>query len=98
MFEPDIIGLGVANVDVVLRLEDMPRWENPGIVSGFALADGGPAGTACVVAAILGARTGFIDTVGNDEIAAIKLRSLEQAGEEQYSQNVLFLHFVFSLN
>ena len=98
MFEPDIIGLGLANVDLVIRLEEMPRWENPGMVSGFTLADGGPAGTACVVAAMLDAKTGFIDTFGNDEIAAIKLRSLEQAGEEQYSQNVLFLHFVFSLN
>jgi ribokinase len=80
MFEPDIVGLGIANVDVVIRLEHMPRWENPGMVSGFALADGGPAGTACAVAAMLGARAGFVDTVGTDEMAAIKLGSLERAG------------------
>ena len=80
MFDPDVIGLGIANVDVVLSLERMPRWDDPGIVGGFALADGGPAGTACAVAAMLGVRTGFIDTLGNDEMAARKLRSLEQAG------------------
>ncbi len=80
MFEPDIIGLGIANVDLVLQIKDMPTWKKPGMVSGFTLADGGPAGTACAVAAMLDAKTGFIDTFGNDEIAAIKLRSLEQAG------------------
>ena len=80
MSEFDVIGLGIANVDVVLRLEHMPQWENPGVVSGFALADGGPAGTACAVAAMLGARAGFVDTVGNDEMAEIKIRSLENAG------------------
>ena len=80
MFERDIIGLGMAVVDVVIRLERMPRWDDPGRVSGFALADGGPAGTACAVAATFGVRTGFIDTVGNDEMAVRKLRSLEEAG------------------
>jgi len=80
MFEPDIVGLGIANVDVVIRLEHMPRWEDPGLASSFTLADGGPAGTACAVAAMLGARAGFVDTVGNDEMAAIKLGSLERAG------------------
>jgi len=80
VFAPDIIGLGIAVVDVVINLERMPRWDDPGMVGGFALADGGPAGTACAVAATLGVRTGFIDTVGNDEMAARKLRSLEQAG------------------
>ncbi|HEY90716.1 MAG TPA: carbohydrate kinase family protein [Dehalococcoidia bacterium] len=80
MFAPDVIGLGIAVVDVVLSLERMPRWDDPGMVSGFALADGGPAGTACAVAATLGVRAGFIDTVGNDEMAARKLHSLEHAG------------------
>ena len=80
MSEYDVIGLGVAFVDVVIRLEEMPRWENPGWVSGFTLADGGPAATACVVASTLGARTGVIDYYGNDEIADIKMRSLKRAG------------------
>jgi len=56
MFEPDIIGLGIANVDLVLRIKDMPTWKKPGMVSGFALAVGGPAGTACAVAALQAAR------------------------------------------
>jgi sulfofructose kinase len=80
MVTPDVIGLGLTIVDVVLRLERMPRWEDTGRVAGFALADGGPAGTACAVAAMFGVRTGFIDTFGNDEMAERRLQSLEQAG------------------
>jgi len=80
MSEHEIIGLGIANVDVVIRLENMPRWENPGLVSGFALADGGPVGTACVVAAMFDVPTAFVDTIGNDEMAAHKLAKLEEAG------------------
>ena len=80
MSEYDVIGLGMAVVDVAIQLERMPTWEDPGRVSGFALADGGAAGTACYVAATFGLQTGFIDTVGSDEMASRKLRSLEQAG------------------
>jgi ribokinase len=80
MPEYDVIGLGMSVVDVAIRLERMPTWEDPGRVSGFTLADGGAAGTACYVVATFGLQTGFIDTFGSDEMASRKLRSLEQAG------------------
>jgi len=80
MSELDVIGLGLATIDVVLHLEELPRWDNPGMLSSFALSDGGPAGTACVVASVLGARTGFVDSIGNDQFALIKRQSLENAG------------------
>lgn len=76
----DVVGLGIANIDVVHRLEEMPTWEQTNTLSGFALADGGPAGTACVVASMYDVRTGFIDTIGIDEMAAIKRKSLEDPG------------------
>jgi ribokinase len=76
----DIIGLGIANVDIVLRVEALPTWEKLGMVSNFALADGGPAGTACAVASMFGVQTGFVDTVGNDSMAALKLESLKKVG------------------
>ena len=80
MVVPDVVGLGIANVDIVLRFEKMPRWEDPGRVEGFTIADGGPAGTACAVAALFGVKTGFIDTFGNDDMAERKMRMLEQVG------------------
>ncbi len=76
----DVIGLGLAIVDVVLRVERMPDWEDPSGLLDFTLADGGPAGTACYVASTFGLRTGFVDTVGGDDLGAHRRRSLEGAG------------------
>ena len=56
----DIVGLGLSTLDVLMRLRDMPTWERPGSLSDFALEGGGPVGTACVAAARLGARVGFV--------------------------------------
>jgi len=74
-----IVGLGLAIVDVVLRVERMPTWEDPRGLEDFTLADGGPAGTACFVASTFGLETGFIDTVGSDSLAEHRRRSLEEA-------------------
>ena len=52
----DVVGLGLAIADVVLRVERMPVWEDPSGLLDFALADGGPAGTACFVASTFGLR------------------------------------------
>ena len=76
----DVVGLGLAIVDVVLRVERMPAWEDPRGLLDFALADGGPAGTACFVASTFGLRTGFVDTVGDDDLGEHRRRSLEKAG------------------
>lgn len=76
----DVIGLGLAIVDVVLRVERMPVWEDPRGLLDFTLADGGPAGTACYVASTFGLRTAFVDTVGDDDLGEHRRRSLEQAG------------------
>jgi len=76
----EVVGLGLAIVDVVLRVERMPTWDDPRGLVDFALADGGPAGTACYVASTFGLRTGFIDTVGSDELGEHRRRSLERAG------------------
>ena len=80
MAENEIVGLGLANVDVVMRRSKMPTWDDPGLTSDFALADGGPAGTACAVASMFGVTAGLIDTIGDDGMAAIKRQSLVQAG------------------
>lgn len=80
MSNPEIIGLGMDCVDVALRRDTMPSWEDPGVTKDFALANGGPAGTACAVAAKFGVPTGIIDTLGNDEMTAFRLNALTGAG------------------
>ena len=76
----DIVGLGLATVDVLIRLREMPDWEVHSPMSGFALDGGGPVATACVAASLLGACAGFIGTVGNDLLGEIKLRTMQERG------------------
>ena len=76
----DIVGLGLAIVDVVLRVERMPTWDDPRGLEDFTLTNGGPAGTACFVTSTFGLETGFVDTVGSDSLAEHRRRSLEEAG------------------
>jgi sulfofructose kinase len=75
-----IIGLGMATLDLLIRLEEMPTWERGTAIHDFALDGGGPVATAMVAAARLGARVGFVGTAGSDEAAELKLRSLREAG------------------
>ncbi len=80
-----IVGLGLATLDVLVRLKDMPRWApgNPGgeaWLYGLGIDGGGPVGTAIVAAARLGARVGFVGTAGNDQAAELKLRSMVENG------------------
>lgn len=75
-----IVGLGMACLDVLIRLNEMPTWERGTRLSALRFDGGGPVGTACVAAARLGARVGFIGTAGNDESAALKLRSFRDNG------------------
>lgn len=75
-----VVGLGMATLDVLLRLKDMPTWERGTRINGFRLEGGGPVGTAMVAAAKLGARVGYIGTAGTDVAAEIKLRSMVETG------------------
>jgi sulfofructose kinase len=75
-----VVGLGMATLDVLVRLHDMPSWERGSQISGFRLDGGGPVGTAMVAAARLGARVGFVGTAGNDQAAQLKLGSLIDSG------------------
>ncbi|HHX64902.1 MAG TPA: carbohydrate kinase family protein [Chloroflexi bacterium] len=76
----EIVGLGLATLDVLLRLKDMPTWERPGALGDFSFDGGGPVGTACVAASRLGARVGYVGTAGNDQLAELKLKSLTENG------------------
>jgi len=80
MADHDIVGLGLAVLDVLIRLKDMPTWEHGTQISAFRLDGGGPVGTAMAAAARLGARVAYIGTAGTDVAADIKLRELERYG------------------
>jgi sulfofructose kinase len=74
----DIIGLGLATLDILIRLSDLPTWNHGVGCSAVGLDGGGPVGTACVAAARLGARVGFVGTAGDDQLAEIKIQSFRE--------------------
>lgn len=76
----DIVGLGMSTLDVLMRMGEMPTWETPRRMLDFGLDGGGPVGTACVAAAHLGARVGYVGTVGNDVVGELKMRFMSEHG------------------
>lgn len=76
----DVIGLGLATLDVLVRLDEMPTWERGGRFSQLALDGGGPVATAMVAAARLGLRAGYVGTAGSDELGKRKMASLTDNG------------------
>lgn len=74
----DIVGLGLATLDILIRLGELPTWEHGAGCSAVGLDGGGPVGTACVAAARLGARVGYVGTAGSDPLAVLKIQSLKE--------------------
>ncbi len=77
---PPIIGLGMACLDILIRLKDMPTWERGARLDAMAIEGGGPVATALVAAARLGVPTGFVGTYGSDRLGQIKLQTLLEHG------------------
>jgi len=75
-----IVGLGVATLDVLVRLRDMPTWDRGAEIQEFGLDGGGMTGTALAAAARLGAAAGYLGTVGSGLAGELKLRSLADGG------------------
>jgi sugar/nucleoside kinase (ribokinase family) len=75
-----VVGLGMAILDVLIRQREMSTWEQGSRISAFALQGGGPVGTAIVAAAKLGARCGLVGIAGTDNLAEIKLASFVEFG------------------
>lgn len=75
-----VVGLGLATLDVLMRLEKMPTWEHGTRISDLRFDGGGLVGTAIVASAKLGAEVGFVGTAGTDDLAELKLRSMIDVG------------------
>jgi ribokinase len=76
----DVVGIGLSTLDVLVRLETLPKWDRPAHFDDICLDGGGPTGTALCAAARLGTRAAFIGTAGTDRFADLKLRSLADHG------------------
>jgi len=76
----DVVGIGVSTVDIIVRLSQLPTWENPTKFDDIIIDSGGPTGTALCAASKLGASAGFIGTAGNDWFSEYKLESFRIHG------------------
>ena len=77
---PSVVGVGLACLDVLIRLREMPTWEHGGRISAFSFDGGGPVGTALVAVQKLGVSAGYLGTVGTDRVARLKLGFLTEYG------------------
>lgn len=71
-----MVGLGLATVDVIIRLKEMPHWDHAPGFSDFEIQGGGMTGTAMVAASRLGLRAGFLGTAGTDPLGETKVKFL----------------------
>jgi sulfofructose kinase len=75
-----IVGLGLATLDILIRLKDMPAWGGHTPVDDLAIEGGGMTATAMVAARRLGVPAGYMGTAGGGYAGEIYLRSITERG------------------
>jgi sulfofructose kinase len=77
----DVVGLGYCSLDYLGILPGRPEFDADTVSLGdFAQSGGGPVSTALVALARLGARTGYIGVLGEDEGGAFLKGEFEREG------------------
>jgi ribokinase len=80
MTPPDLIGLGMASLDILVRAPEPGAWHMGIPLDGLTIEGGGMACNAMVAAQRLGAATAFIGTFGSDRLGQLKLQALQESG------------------
>ena len=76
----DVICVGVATVDTIAVVHEMPAADDRVIAEPFVTACGGPAATAAVALARLGVRVGFCGVVGDDDAGRLIRADFDREG------------------
>ncbi len=76
----DLIGLGDCDVDIFVRVERLPTWDEKVPGDLLSIQGGGVAANFCCAAARLGLRTSLVSSVGDDQFGRIALESLTAFG------------------
>lgn len=76
----DVICVGVVTIDTIAMVERMPAEDDRVLGEPFVVAGGGPAATAAVTLARLGASVGFCGVVGDDAAGELSRRLLDEEG------------------
>ena len=75
-----LLFVGCATLDSIALVSDYPAADSRTVAEDFTTAGGGPAATAAVAAARLGAKVAFAGVVGDDEEGERIVRGLEDEG------------------
>lgn len=76
----DVIGLGYSNVDYLGVVPHMPEIDTKMLFEDFSRQGGGPAATATVTAARLGAKAAFVGQIANDDLGDFMLQEFDKEG------------------
>jgi ribokinase len=76
----NVIVVGSANVDLVMRVPRLPQLGETVIGATFSRSPGGKGANQAAAAATLGARTWFVGKVGDDDLGAWTRADLERTG------------------
>ena len=75
-----VIGLGMAALDILMRGSELPTWEHGVGFSEVGIEGGGPVATALVAVQRLGVPAAMVGTYGADRLGQIKLQTLTENG------------------
>lgn len=76
----DVVGVGLNATDTLLTLPHFPAYAGKVPFNAEVLSPGGQVASAMVACAVLGLRTKYIGTVGDDERGRIQMESLRGRG------------------
>lgn len=76
-----IVCVGITVLDRIWYLDDLPKEGGKYVAKDYTEVGGGPAATAAVAAAKLGAEVDFIGRVGDDDTGRRLLAELESPGK-----------------
>jgi len=76
----DIVGIGVATLDVISVVDDFPHGEEVRQARAIVMQGGGPVATAVAAAAQLGADTAMLDALGDDSQGGLVRDQLSALG------------------
>ena len=80
MREPQVVCVGLATLDTILAVPRLPEADGRVLASELVQAGGGPAATAAVTLARLGARVHFVGAVGADDAGHTVKAQLQAEG------------------
>ncbi|MBS7655807.1 carbohydrate kinase family protein [Candidatus Bathyarchaeota archaeon] len=87
--EFDLIGIGAANVDLIVKIEDFPKLDEEVKILNIQFHGGGSAANVVTGASRLGLKTGFIGNIGKDYFGEFLMKEFEKEQVDASKVNII---------